>query len=101
MIRHSVILKFKEQISASNKQDFFDAANKLATIEGVQKFEVLKQISPKNHFEFGISMEFDDAERYDNYSNHPDHVYFVENFWSKNVADFLEIDYQLIDPSYA
>ena len=95
MIRHSVILKFKDGISPTEKQDFFDAVNTLVNIEGVQKFEVLKQISTKNHFEYGISMEFDTTEQYDFYSNHPIHVTFVENFWLKSVADFLEIDYEL------
>lgn len=65
MIRHSVILKLKDQISASHKQAFFDAVDKLALIPNVQKFEVLKQISPKNKFEYGISMEFETQEQYD------------------------------------
>ncbi len=94
MIRHSVILKLKDDISTDEKQAFFDAVDKLVNIEGVQKFEVLKQISAKNHFEYGISMEFDTTEQYDFYSNHPIHVAFVENFWIKSVADFLEIDYE-------
>lgn len=94
MIRHSVILKLKDTISTEEKQDFFTAVNKLASILGVQKFEVLKQISPKNTFEYGISMEFDTPEQYEAYGNHPEHTAFVEHFWLKNVEDFLEIDYR-------
>ena len=44
MIRHSVILKFKEGISSQAKKDFFEAVNQLANIEGVEKFEVLDDI---------------------------------------------------------
>ncbi len=95
MIRHSVILKLKDDISTTEKQAFFKAVDTLVNIEGVQKFEVLKQISPKNHFEYGISMEFDTTEQYNFYSNHPSHVHFVENYWMKSVADFLEIDYEI------
>jgi len=51
MIRHAVILKFKDQISETSKQAFFDAVDKLAAIPNVQKFEVLKQISLKNKFD--------------------------------------------------
>lgn len=96
MIRHSVILQLKETINGDQKRAFFDAVAQLSTIPYVQKFEILKQISPKNKFEYGISMEFDNQEQYDAYSNHSDHVAFVQNFWMNNVEDFLEIDYQLL-----
>ncbi len=95
MIRHSVIFKLKEAINADQKQAFFDAVDQLTFIQDVQKFEVLKQISPKNKFEYGISMEFDTQEQYDFYSNDPKHIAFVQNYWLKNVEDFLEIDYQI------
>lgn len=39
-------------------------------------------------------MEFDTVKAYGEYSNHPDHVAFVQSFWLKYVADFLEIDYE-------
>ncbi len=94
MIRHTVILKFKKEISPDEKQTFFTAANALASIEGVRKFEILKQISPKNNFEYGISMEFNTPYLFDQYTNHPDHVYFVEAFWLSSVSDFLEIDFE-------
>jgi len=97
MIRHSVILKLKSRISLEDKQAFFDAVDKLASIPDVQKFEVLKQISPKNKFEYGISMEFETQKHYDSYSIHPEHVAFVQDFWLKNVEDFLEIDYILLN----
>jgi hypothetical protein len=93
MIRHSVILKLKKNISNESKKAFFDAVDKLKEIPDVKTFEVLNQISPKNKFEYGISMEFDTNEKYENYSNHPEHVAFIQNFWIPNVADFLEIDY--------
>lgn len=96
MIRHSVILKLKNSISSEDKKAFFDAVDTLAEIPDVQKFEVLKQTSPKNKFEYGISMEFDNQEQYDTYSNHPIHVHFIQNFWIKNVEDFLEIDYETL-----
>lgn len=61
-----------------------------------KKFEVLKQISKKNKFEYGISMEFDNQEQYDTYSNHAEHTAFIQNFWIKSVEDFLEIDCVLL-----
>lgn len=70
---------------------------KLAAIPGVQNLECLKQISAKNNFHFGLSMEFADKEAYDRYNNHPEHAAFVNNRWVKEVAEFMEIDYQVID----
>jgi hypothetical protein len=96
MIRHSVILKLKSSISPKDKQAFFVAVDKLGEIPDVQKFEVLKQTSPKNKFEYGISMEFENQEQYDIYSNHPIHIHFIQNFWMAHVEDFLEIDYEKI-----
>ncbi len=97
MIRHSVILKLKAHLSPAEKSDFFVASRKLALIPNVQKFEMLNQTSPKNNFQYGISMEFNNKEQYDNYSNHPDHQAFIQNFWLKSVEDFLEIDYTLME----
>jgi heme-degrading monooxygenase HmoA len=97
MIRHSVILKLKTTLSKEEKQAFFDAVDKLSEIPKVQKFEVLRQTSQKNKFEYGISMEFDNQEQYDHYSNHPSHLHFIQNFWINSVEDFLEIDYEEIN----
>lgn len=94
MIRHTVVFKLKAQKGSSEEHDFFEAVKKLASISGVQNFECLKQISAKNNFDFGLSMEFATAELYDQYSGHPDHVHFVQTYWVKDVADFLEIDYE-------
>jgi heme-degrading monooxygenase HmoA len=97
MIRHSVILTLKSSLSPEDKTQYFDAVFELKRIPGVQNFEVLKQISSKNPFQFGISMEFESQEAYDFYSNHALHVAFVEKYWSACVDDFLEIDYQILD----
>ena len=95
MIRHSVILKLKNTISNEERQAFFEAVDTLADIPTVREFEVLNQVSAKNKFEYGISMEFDNQVQYDTYSNHPAHLDFIQNFWIPNVEDFLEIDYTL------
>jgi Stress responsive A/B Barrel Domain len=94
MIRHSVILKLKPELSSAEKQAFFEAVEALAVIPDVRNFEVLKQTSAKNKFEYGISMEFDCQAQYDFYSNHAQHQAFIQNFWLKSVEDFLEIDYE-------
>ncbi|MGM9506868.1 Dabb family protein [Larkinella sp. GY13] len=95
MIRHTVVFKLKHPAGSQEEQNFLNEARKLVAIPGVQQFECLKQISPKNPYDFGLSMEFAGQEQYDAYNNHPNHVHFVEQFWLNNVAEFLEIDYQI------
>jgi Stress responsive A/B Barrel Domain len=80
-------------LSAHETQQFLEASAKLASIENVQKFEILRQTSPKNKFEYGISMKFDNQDQYYYFSNHPEHLAFIQNFWLTNVEDFLEIHY--------
>ena len=92
-IHHAVFFKLKYPVESKSEHKFLAAAKNLATIPGVEKFECLKQISKKNGFEFGLSMEFANQQLYDSYINHPDHVAFVQEHWLKEVEDFLEIDY--------
>lgn len=93
MIRHTVVFRLKHERHSDAEKDFLQAAKALAAIPGVQKFEQLRQVSPKNDFTFGFSMEFRDRAAYDAYDAHPDHVAFVRDRWLPEVEAFLEIDY--------
>jgi hypothetical protein len=93
MIRHTVVFKLKHPAGSAEEQNFLNEARKLVVLPGVEQFECLKQISAKNPYDFGLSMEFASQELYDQYNNHPDHVHFVQQFWVNEVAEFLEIDY--------
>ena len=92
-IIHSVFFKLKHQPGSAAELSFYAEASKLAQIPGVENFQWLKELSPKNGFDYGLSMRFANQAAYDRYNQHPDHVAFVENVWIPNVADFLEIDY--------
>jgi heme-degrading monooxygenase HmoA len=94
MVRHTVVFTLTHPKGSAEEKTFLDAAKKLSAIPGVHNFECLKQISKKNNFEYGLSMEFDSAKDYDYYSNHPAHVAFVEKYWASNVKNFMEIDYE-------
>ena len=73
---------------------FLDAIRKLAVIPGVQKFELLRQTGKKNNYDYGVSMEFRSPKAYEDYNQYPDHIAFVQNYWVKEVSDFLEIDFE-------
>ena len=96
-IRHTVVFQLKHERGSAKENAFLNAAKKLAVIPGVEKFECLKQISKKNKFAFGLSMEFADQQAYDRYINHPDHAAFVQTRWLNEVEDFMEIDYKVIE----
>ena len=72
---------------------FLAAAGALSAIDGVEAFELLRQVGTKSGFRFGISMEFADRAAYDGYNGHPAHVQFVAERWVPEVVDFLELDY--------
>lgn len=93
MIRHTVAFRLKHEPGSAAERGFLLAACELAKIEGVQKFECLRQTSPKNSFTFGLSMEFADAAAYAFYSDHPEHVAFVQKRWIPEVVEFMELDY--------
>lgn len=94
MIRHTVVFTLKHPAGSAAEKSFLDdALAQLTSIPTVQNFERLKQVSPKNGFQYGFSMEFEDQAAYDAYNTHPFHVAFVQERWKVEVSDFMEIDY--------
>jgi len=93
-IRHTVVYILSHPEGSPEEEDFLAAAAALAAIPGVEAFEQLREVSPKNAYRHGISMEFADRAAYEGYNGHPDHVRFVQERWLAEVTDFLEIDYE-------
>lgn len=93
MIRHTAVFRLKHAANSAAERDFLAALAKLKAIPGVGKFEILRQVSPKSEFAFGVSMEFADQAAYTGYNVHPDHAAFVKGRWEPEVAAFTEIDY--------
>ena len=93
MILHTVTFSLRHPDGSAEEQAFLTAAEVLAKIPGVQRFEQRRQTSPKSDFAYGFSMEFADQAAYDAYNTHPDHVAFVADRWQSEVADFQELDF--------
>lgn len=93
MIRHTVVFSLKHAAGSPEEKAFLRDALVLTEIPGVERFERLKQVSQKNDYAFGFSMEFADQAAYDAYNIHPKHVAFVSERWVPEVERFLEIDY--------
>jgi hypothetical protein len=88
-IRHTVAFTLVHPAGSHEERDFLEAAERLATIPGVEAFELLAEVSPKNGYRFGISMEFADQTAYESYNGNPDHVRFVQERWLPEVSEFL------------
>ena len=71
MIRHTVAFRLKHPRGSAEEKSFLAAGKALADIPGVERFEQLGQVSPKNDFHFGYSMEFVDQKAYQGYNDHP------------------------------
>ena len=100
MIRHTVVFRLVHAPSSAEETAFLaEAERALAGIPGVQRFERLREVSPKNAFSFGLSMEFADADAYAAYNDHPAHRSFVQDRWIPEVDDFQEIDYVAYEPA--
>ena len=97
MIRHTVVFTLKHAAGSAEEGAFLRDAIVLASIPGVENFERLRQVSPKNDYAFGFSMEFADQAAYGAYNDHPSHVAFVRDRWVPEVERFLEIDYAALE----
>ncbi|NIK69541.1 MULTISPECIES: Dabb family protein [unclassified Paenibacillus] len=93
-IQHSVIFTLKHEEGSEQERQFLeDGKAILSSIPVVRQFRVFRQVSPKNDYKFGFSMEFADQAAYESYNAHPLHTAFVAERWEKEVEAFLEIDY--------
>ena len=90
MIQHTVAFRLD---GAADADAFWRRVDALSEIGGVRQFQVLRQVGQKNDFTHALSMYFESEADYDGYSDHPDHVAFVQEVWLPSVADFVELDY--------
>lgn len=95
-IQHMVIFNLKYEKKSEEADKFLtDGERILSVIPVLQNFQVLKQVSVKNDYDYGFSMIFTNREVYANYNNHAAHISFVEDRWEKEVTRFLEIDFEV------
>lgn len=92
-IQHTVSFSLRHPARSAEESDFLAAARALAEIPGVEKFEQLRQVSPKSDFVYSFSMYFADDDTYAAYNSHPIHVAFVRDRWDAEVSGFAELDF--------
>ena len=58
----------------ADEADFLAAIAALESIPGVEAFELMREVSPKNGYEHALTMEFADQAAYTAYNEHPEHA---------------------------
>jgi len=91
-IRHSVVFSLAHAAGSDAEADFIAALTALGEIPGVEAFELMREVSPKNDYDHALTMEFADRAAYTAYDQDPRHVAFVADRWDAEVTAFLEID---------
>lgn len=71
---------------------FLAALADLKAIPGVSAFDIAREVSPMNDFDFAVSMQFARQADYKSYNSHQAHVAFVETRWKAEVEAFMEHD---------
>lgn len=97
MIVHSVIFKLKYGKGSAQEKDFLASCDQLADIPGVHNLKSYRQTGKKNPFDFGLFMEFETAQAYEDYNRHPYHLTFIQKYWKTGIQDFMEMDYRPLD----
>ncbi|MBK5719595.1 Dabb family protein [Dysgonomonas sp. Marseille-P4677] len=93
-IKHTVMFNLQYDSDSSEAKTFLqDGQRILSALPMVKNFEVFRQVSSKNGYQFYFSMIFEDQTAYQAYNEHPEHVRFVKERWEKEVTDFLEADF--------
>ena len=92
MVRHAALFRLHHPVGSSEEAAFLRDLAALASIPGVEDFEIAREVSPKNEFAYAVSMTFADQPAYDAYNAHPLHVAFVRDRWVPEVAAFMEHD---------
>lgn len=91
-IRHSVVFSLAHPAGSDAEADFIAAITALGQIPGVEAFELMREVSPKNDYDHALTMEFADRASYTAYDEDPRHVAFVADRWDAEVTAFMEID---------
>lgn len=92
MIRHAALFRLHHAAGSAGEVSFLQALSGLAALRGVADFQIAREISPKNDFDFAVSMTFADQAAYAAYNDDPSHVSFVTGRWVPEVSIFMEHD---------
>jgi hypothetical protein len=96
-IMHTVIFDLKHPVGSVEAKKFLDDSYRILTeVPGVHDFQIYRQCRPKNDFQYGFLMKFDNQTAFVAYTAHPVHARFVSERWETEVARFQESDFVMV-----
>jgi hypothetical protein len=96
-VLHTVIFDLKYPVGSAEANKFLtDGYDILTKVPGVSDFQVFRQCSPKNDYQYSFYMRFKNQAVFDAYTAHPAHTRFVAERWDTEVVRFQESDFQTI-----
>jgi len=96
VLRHCVLLRFTESVTAEQRAEVRDALRALpATIDVIRDYSVGDDVGETDgNFDLAIVAGFDDAVGYATYRDHPDHVRVVRDLIRPAVAARAAVQYE-------
>jgi hypothetical protein len=93
-IMHTVLFDLKYPADSSEAGKFLSDGYRILTgVPGVIDFQAYRQCSPKNDYQYGFLMKFENQTVFDAYTAHPEHCKFVKERWDTEVTRFQESDF--------
>jgi hypothetical protein len=95
-VLHTVIFDLKYPAGSAEAEQFLtDGYAILTKVPGVHDFQVFRQCSPKNDYQYGFYMRFRTQSDFEAYTANPTHTRFVAERWDTEVTRFQESDFQI------
>ena len=96
MVEHLVILKFKEDTTQEQLEDFLAGAKGLQDkFDGIVDLSVGENFTDRSQgFTHGVCVRFHDRAALEHYLPHPAHMDVVETYIKPILDDIIVIDYE-------
>lgn len=97
MIRHIALFKLKDDADPSTKQSLEEGLFLLAqTIPQISSYEYGADLGLRaGNFDFAVVADFEDAEAFEAYVQHPDHQQFLKSRLTPVLADRVSVQFEL------
>ena len=94
MIMHTHVFSLRYPSGSAEEKAFLAEAHNIAGFYGVKNFKVWRQIASQTQGEFGISMEFDTKEEFEEYMKDRPHLDFAFARWFPAITVSQDITFE-------
>ncbi|WP_018099322.1 Dabb family protein [Sinorhizobium meliloti] len=94
MILHTHVFSLRHVPGSVEEKAFLEEAHEIAKFHGVRNFNVWRQISSQTQGDFGISMEFENKEDFEEYMKDRPHLDFAFERWFPAITVSRDITFE-------